>query len=64
MYLYNMKRGSFFKILSEEVSPSEVYYFKHIDGMYSVCYNSNGSLIHINIMAPVKVVDRPEDWVD
>ena len=55
MKLYNLPRGSAFKLLSSDgvppdappVSEGETYYLDHIDGMYSLCRDSAGRTVHI-----------------
>ena len=38
-------------------------YFCHIDGMYSLCYNSKGEPVHLVAWAEVEVLDeKPDYW--
>jgi len=65
MKLYELPRDTYFSIADD--SRQRVYLFKHVDGMYSVCYNMSDELIHIaawtdvNIVTPVKTYagDQP-----
>lgn len=45
--LYKCKRDSWFKL------ENEFFKLDHIDGMYSVCYDVAGVLVHISCVAPV-----------
>lgn len=38
----------------------EVYTFKHVDGMYSLCYNSQGQPVHLPAWSTVEVI--PNEW--
>ncbi len=58
MKLYELPRDTYFSIEGDLLN--KVYLFKHIDGMYSVCYDMSDELVHIaawtdvNIVKPVK----------
>jgi hypothetical protein len=58
MKLYELPRNTYFSI--QEDPRQHVYLFDHLDGMYSVCYDTNNELIHlaawtdVNIVKPVK----------
>lgn len=45
MKLYELHRNTKFTINDDPTG--EIITFKHIDGMYSVCYNSNNELYHV-----------------
>jgi hypothetical protein len=53
MKLYELPRNSYFTI--EDDPQQYVYLFKHVDGMYSVCYYKE-ELIHIAAWTDVQVV--------
>jgi hypothetical protein len=55
MKLYELPRNSYFTI--EDDPQQYVYLFKHVDGMYSVCYYDD-KLIHIAAWTDVQLV-RP-----
>lgn len=55
MKLYELPRDSYFSI--EDDPQQRVYLFKHVDGMYSVCYYDD-ELIHIAAWTDVQIV-RP-----
>jgi hypothetical protein len=53
--LYELDRGTYFKLADKDVSvppasepfiDADVFKFMGIDGMYSKCYDSTGTLIH------------------
>jgi len=54
MKLYELPRDSYFSI--EDDPQQRVYLFKHVDGMYSVCYDMNDELIHIAAWTDVQIV--------
>jgi hypothetical protein len=56
MKLYELPRNVYFSI--EDDPLQRVYLFKHIDGMYSVCYDMSDELIHIAAWTDVQIV-RP-----
>jgi len=64
MKLYELDRLSKFKIVGERItqpftkqlSSDEVYEFKHIDGMYSLCKDSKGNVVHPAAWTEVEVV--------
>lgn len=55
MKLYELSRGSrfIFEQVSNHSQPVEEFTLDHIDGMYSVCYNSSGEVVHIAAFADV-----------
>lgn len=55
MKLYELPRNTYFSI--EDDPQQKVYFFEHIDGMYSVCYN-NDELFHLAAWTDVQIV-RP-----
>jgi hypothetical protein len=64
MKLHELKRGDFFRIISDNRFPpahrsvpaDEVYKFSHIDGMYSLCYLRDGAMTHPVAWAEVEQV--------
>jgi hypothetical protein len=62
MKLYELNRNSKFKFKQESNHslPIEEYTLDHIDGMYSVCYNSKGEVIHIAAFSDVVPIDKVE----
>lgn len=54
--LYELDRGTYFKLADKDVSVPPVseaftckgvFKFMGIDGMYSKCFDSNGTLVHL-----------------
>jgi len=58
--LYNCPRQSYIKIDSD--STGTVYFFDHLDGMYSFCRDQYGNIVHLAAYIDVIVVDKPENW--
>lgn len=54
--LYKVKPRSYIQIPGE----AGVYFFDHIDGMYSYCLNAYGMVVHLSATLPVQVLDRKE----
>ena len=62
MKLYELKPNTKFKLLEDIEGPpdaykpnkDEEYLFKHLDGMYSLCYDMKNRVIHIVGWAEVK----------
>jgi hypothetical protein len=52
--LYEVPNKSHVKIVGDE--NGEVFLFDHPDGMYSVCFDKAGTLVHIYIMQEVEIV--------
>lgn len=68
MKLYDLKKGDKFRIIDDEVKvpvahaePEEgkVYWFGHIDGMYSYCKDGD-QLVHFAAWTEVERVDETE----
>ena len=55
MILYDVPRHNHVKILDSE--DDEVYYFDHIDGMYSYCLNSKKEIVHLAAFTEVEIVN-------
>lgn len=64
MKLYDVPRNSKVRLKSTESGPpasitpevEEVYDFKHCDGMYSLCYDHVGHMVHLPAWAEVEVI--------
>ena len=41
-----------------EFEKEEILDFKHIDGMYSLCYDNKGNPVHLVSWAEVEIVDE------
>jgi len=51
MKLYNLPRKSYFLIEGDD--QKEMFFFDHLDGMYSYCLDSNKNVIHLSATTPV-----------
>lgn len=60
MKLYKCKRQSYIKIVHD--SSENIYFFDHLDGMYSYCKAKDGRLLHIAAYTDVEIVTRPNNW--
>lgn len=56
MKLYELPRESYFKIVEEGAS-DEVFYFDHVDGMYSYCLDACKDVCHLKAWLEVEVVN-------
>ena len=64
MRLYNVPDNTNVRVLGEikvppcapEIGKNEVIRFGHIDGMYSVCHDAAGRLVHLVAWAEVEIV--------
>lgn len=69
MKLYNLPRHSYFTICPDEevrvppdappMTAGPVYYFDHIDGMYSFCRDPKGNIVHLAAWTEVEPVPAP-----
>jgi hypothetical protein len=66
MKLYDLKKGSKFRIIDDETrvpvgapeaKADKVYWFGHIDGMYSYCKDGD-DVVHFAAWTEVEVVDE------
>jgi hypothetical protein len=66
MKLYDLKKGTKFRIIDEEprvppgaseADPDKVYWFGSIDGMYSYCKDGD-KLVHFAAWTEVEIVDE------
>jgi hypothetical protein len=66
MKLYDLKKGTKFRIIDEEprvppgapeADPDKVYWFGSIDGMYSYCKDGD-QLVHFAAWTEVEIVDE------
>jgi len=68
MKLYDVPRNSMIRLLTKPVIPMEskqpddVLKFSHIDGMYSYCINSDGTVVHPAVFSDVEVEGRWEHY--
>ena len=53
--LWNLQKDDKF-VIDDTFASNIVYTFKKVDGMYSVCYDQDGILMHFHVGTPVKVV--------
>lgn len=68
MKLYEAPCKSHIRLLEDVEGPvsawkpneGEEYIFNHIDGMYSLCYDMDGKIIHIPAWAEVELVKEKE----
>lgn len=56
MKLYELSAKSHFKV--SDAYHDEIFFLEKLDGMYSVCYNDKGELIHLSIGTPVIPIDK------
>jgi len=60
MKLYELPRNSYFTVDSGkilETGDEPIYMLEHLDGMYSVCYDEQGKVIHWHVGTPVTKVE-------
>lgn len=66
MKLYDVPRNSMVRFLTKPIlpiasqQPDDVLKFSHIDGMYSYCINSDGTVVHPAAFSDVEIVGRWE----
>jgi len=53
MKLYELSRNDLFRIDQEGCEDMPPLKFDHVDGMYSVCYNEEGQIVHVAAWTPV-----------
>jgi len=51
MKLYDLPRESYFTIDCDDTK--EIFFFKHIDGMYSYCLDKKQNVIHLSASTEV-----------
>lgn len=56
MKLYDVPRKTFVK-----TSNGDVYFFDHIDGMYSYCNNEQNQVVHLAAWTEVDIVDGDKE---
>lgn len=56
MKLYELLQKSHFKL----TDPEEIFFLDHIDGMYSLCYNDKGEVVHFAAWTEVIPIDKPD----
>ena len=65
MKLHEVPEGKKVRVIADAKEPpshrefetGEILTFSHIDGMYSLCTDSNGNVVHIVAWAEVEVVE-------
>lgn len=63
--LYDVPRNSKIRVIGDikippgapEIKEGDVLDFKHVDGMYSLCYNKDKQPVHLVAWAEVEVVE-------
>ena len=67
MQLSDVPRNTWIRVLDddirtppchEELNNEDVYYFHHLDGMYSLCEKTNGDFIHLMFNTEVEIIRR------
>lgn len=67
MKLYDIPRGRLIKILEDnpeipsaaaELKKNEILFFDHIDGMYSLCKDKNGNVVHLAAWTEVEIMEK------
>jgi len=53
--LYDVPRKTWVKC------QDQIFFFDHIDGMYSYCEDQNGNVIHPAAFTEVEIIDASED---
>jgi len=60
MKLYELPRGSMFTVNTcalLTVPDQQIYVLDHIDGMYSVCHDGFGQIVHWSASTPVTLYE-------
>lgn len=55
MKLFEVPRKSWIRL----VDTGEQFFFDHLDGMYSLCLNHAGDVVHLVAWAEVEMMDAP-----
>lgn len=55
MKLYQVPRESWVRT----AQTGELFFFDHVDGMYSFCRNAEGKVVHLAAGTEVEVLDKP-----
>lgn len=71
MFLYQCKLNSRIKVLKDYKGPpaspdfkaGDLLFFGHCDGMYSLCHDKHGNIVHLPAWAEVEIVLDKEDEV-
>jgi len=69
MKLYNVPDNSMIRVIKNEKVPpgalpianEEILHFHHIDGMYSYCERSDGTVVHLVAWANVEIINDEEN---
>lgn len=64
MKLYDVPRNTKIRVMEDahippahrDIPESEILTFHHIDGMYSLCTDSNGQFVHIAAWTEVEII--------
>ena len=65
MKLYDVPNNTKIRVIGDirippeapEINKDEILKFLHIDGMYSLCKNSNGDFVHLVAWAEVEIIN-------
>lgn len=64
MKLYEVPNNTRVKVLHPEAPPpggiepeEKEYDFRHVDGMYSLCYDDDGNAVHLKAWTEVEIVE-------
>lgn len=68
MKLYDVPRKTYIRVIGDAQAPpshrdfveDEILYFDHVDGMYSLCYDSHQNPVHLAAWAEVEIVEGEE----
>ena len=64
MKLYEVPRNTSIRILEETLvpidspKPPNELFFHHVDGMYSLCSDSEGKIVHIAAWTEVEIIEK------
>ena len=64
--LYDVPRNSMIRLLEKpstppaSPTPDDILRFSHCDGMYSLCYNSDNTPVHLAAYTEVEIIGRWE----
>lgn len=68
MKLYECPAKTWIKVLEENPmipidssTPDKVVFFSHLDGMYSVCENGDGTMVHLAGWTEVELLEKQTD---
>ena len=72
MKLYELPRGTWFRLVkgtivppsAPEVHTGHTYLLHNIDGMYSLCQDTDGNTVHVAVFAEVEQIEPPHTQKD